>query len=83
MWFLNVVLPVVIGSYFVLNFKTQLPASRRRNYIKNYNSNCFIPHNPHLLLGDTSTDLWFYQGEYNQSNGLTPNKILHYHSISG
>jgi hypothetical protein len=22
MWFLNVVLPVVIGSYFVLNFKT-------------------------------------------------------------
>jgi hypothetical protein len=26
MWFLNVVLPVVIGSYYVLNFKTsQLP----------------------------------------------------------
>jgi hypothetical protein len=24
------------------------------------------------LLGDTSTDLWFYQGEYNQRNGLTP-----------
>ena len=23
MWFLNVVLPVIIGSYFVLNFKTQ------------------------------------------------------------
>jgi hypothetical protein len=23
MWFLNVVLPVVIGSYYVLNFKTQ------------------------------------------------------------
>jgi hypothetical protein len=30
-----------------------------------------FPHNPHLLL-DTSTDLWFYQGEYNESNGLTP-----------
>ena len=25
MWFLNVVLPVVIGSYFVLNFKTLSP----------------------------------------------------------
>jgi len=23
MWFLNVVLPVVLGSYFVLNFKTK------------------------------------------------------------
>jgi hypothetical protein len=37
-WFLNVVLPVVIGSYFVLNFKTlslQPSQSRgRRNYIK-------------------------------------------------
>ena len=26
MWFLNVVLPVIIGSYFVLNFKTQKEA---------------------------------------------------------
>jgi hypothetical protein len=25
MWFLNVVLPVVIGSYYVLNFKTKNP----------------------------------------------------------
>ena len=26
MWFLNVVLPVVIGSYYVLNFKVRSPA---------------------------------------------------------
>jgi uncharacterized membrane protein len=30
MWFLNVVLPVVIGSYFVLNFKTLSPTSQSR-----------------------------------------------------
>jgi hypothetical protein len=33
MWFLNVVLPVVIGSYFVLNFKPQLRTSRRQKAI--------------------------------------------------
>jgi hypothetical protein len=83
MWFLNVVLPVVIGSYFVLNFKTLSPTSQRRG--RNLYKIIMIPvipHNPHLLLGDTSTDLWFYQGEYNQKVTAT-NKILHYHSISG
>jgi hypothetical protein len=25
MWFLNVVLPVIIGSYYVMNFKTKIP----------------------------------------------------------
>jgi hypothetical protein len=33
MWFLNVVLPVVIGSYFVLNFKPQLRTRGRRKAI--------------------------------------------------
>ena len=37
MWFLNVVIPVIIGSYFVLNFKIlspTLPTVERPNYIK-------------------------------------------------
>ena len=33
MWFLNIVLPVVIGSYFVLNFKSPLISEKENNQI--------------------------------------------------
>jgi hypothetical protein len=36
MWFLNVVLPVVIGSYFVLNFKTLSPTLSKEGETKLY-----------------------------------------------
>jgi hypothetical protein len=58
MWFLNVVLPVIIGTYYVLNFKII-------SKVKDGDYNCFIPHNPLLLLCDNCTDLWFYESEYN------------------
>ncbi len=33
MWFLNVVIPVVIGSYFVLNFKIVAPIPEKENHL--------------------------------------------------
>lgn len=33
MWFLNVVIPVVIGSYFVLNFKIVVPTPENENHL--------------------------------------------------
>ena len=38
MWFLNIVLPVIIGSYYVLNFKSSLSSKKRTSIVINTTS---------------------------------------------